>query len=735
MSDQRSTFSESWHRVAVLRPRLSPAVSTSRQRVRGRVWHFLRDPWTHDTYRLHEAGYQFVGLLDGRRTVEDAWDICNATLGDASLTQPEVIELLAWLHMSNLLQGDLPPDASQLLYRQTKRKRAERGQQLLSVMSFRIPLFDPDEWLNRWAGLFGFAFSRIGFALWVVLLMIGIGSVLGRGEELWLQGSDLLTPTPLNLLMLYGSFVFIKLLHEVGHGVACKRFARMAGDAGGVHGFGVMFLVLLPIPYVDVSSSWLLRSKWHRAAISAGGMYFELAAAAVAAVIWSQTGPGAIHNVAYQLMFWASVTTFLFNANPLLRFDGYYILSDVLEIPNLDMRSRGYVSYLVKRYLFGVKQVTTMAHTTGEQFWLPIYFSLAWTYRVLLIWGIILFVGSQFSNVGLLLIAIAMIGWIVVPLSRGINYLATSPQLNRRRVRAVCITSALIVPAVLGFMLIPAPDWAAAQGVAEPVRFAEVYPREAGFVRSVLPSHTLVTPGRAPLISLENDELQLEIRTTELELAQRQTNLRKAEAENAADVDRLRREIEVLVDRLNWQRERASRLAVQPELSGVWLCYDWDSLEGAFVWPTAEQPLGRVVSLDQMYIRVAADQAVGPRLATETSQGQLVRVRPAGHPDKEFKAVIDRIIPAGQRELPSASLGTRGGGTLATATDATNQVTAAEPIFELILVPNPEDLAEIPAILPGQRFEVRFDFEPSPMGQQLVRSLFRVVQRRFQIQL
>jgi putative peptide zinc metalloprotease protein len=101
---------------------------------------------------------------------------------------------------------------------------------------------------------------------------------------------------------------------------------------------GVMFLVFFPLPYVDASSAWAFRKKWQRAIVGMAGVMAELAAASIAAIVWTQTSTGTVHIIAYNVIFVASVSTLLFNGNPLLRFDAYYVLADLLEIPK-----RGYL--------------------------------------------------------------------------------------------------------------------------------------------------------------------------------------------------------------------------------------------------------------------------------------------------------------------------------------------------------------------------------------------------------
>ena len=184
MPGDRPTFSEAWYRVAELRPRLRATVRVHRQHFRGRMWYVIQDPASNLFFRVNDAAYRFVGLLDGRRTVAEVWRICNEQIGDAAPTQGEAIQLLGQLYTSNLLRADLPPDTAGLFRRYRKRVTREVQGYLMNLLFIRIPLLDPDHFLNRCVGLFGCVFSKVGFALWLGLVGAGLYAIAGRGGDL-----------------------------------------------------------------------------------------------------------------------------------------------------------------------------------------------------------------------------------------------------------------------------------------------------------------------------------------------------------------------------------------------------------------------------------------------------------------------------------------------------------------------------------------------------------------------
>ncbi len=246
MPVDRPTFSESWYRVAKLCPRLRSTVQVHRQYFRGQMWHVLQDPGSNQFFRLNEAAYYFVALLDSKKTRAEAWQICMENLGDMAPTQQEAIQLLGQLYTSNLIQAELPPDAEGLFRRYRKRVGREVKGYLMNFLFIRIPLFDPDHFLDRWVGLFGKLFTVYGFIAWIIIIGTGLFFIAGRTSELANRASGVLDPE--NLPLLYLSFLFIKIFHAFGHAFACKKFGKQTGTGGELHVMAVMFLVFTPLP-------------------------------------------------------------------------------------------------------------------------------------------------------------------------------------------------------------------------------------------------------------------------------------------------------------------------------------------------------------------------------------------------------------------------------------------------------------------------------------------------------
>jgi putative peptide zinc metalloprotease protein len=731
---ERPTFHESWYRVADLKPRLRASVQTYRQQYRGQTWHVVRDPASNRFFRLSEPAYHFVAMLDGRRTVGQVWTACNDVLGDASPTQGEVIQTLGQLYGSNLVQADLPADAAGLFERYRKRVRREVTGYMSNLLFVRIPLIDPERFLQRWVGVFGWLMGPIGFVLWLGLVGTAGYFLAGSTDELIAAGMDMITQQNLllveNLIALYLCFAAIKVVHEFGHGFACKRFGRRDGSGGNVNTMGIMLLVFMPVPYVDASSSWAFRSKWQRAFVGAAGMYVEIAVAAVAAIVWANTGPGPVNAIAYNVILIASITTLLFNGNPLLRFDGYYILVDLLEAPNLYQRSKEYLYYLVKRYAYGVRRPRNPAHTAGERFWLPTYGVASFIYRIIICVGILLFVADKAFFVGALLALAAVITWVFVPLGKWVHYLGTSPQLLRTRGRAVAITVGVLGALVASVAAVPVADTQRAQGVVQPVDYAGIYMRESGFLRRALPTGQDVEPNQTSLVVATNTELAAEKRQLAARLREAAAQLRLAQTEDLAQAQALEQKIDALHEQLARVNQRLADLEVTSGVAGTWIAPDVDGMLGAYV--ERGQRLGAVASLDDLEIRVVADQHLGPRLQSESGPGDEVRIRVARRPDLALAGTVDRIYDAGSQELPSPALSSRAGGSVHVKPDDKRGATAIEPHFHICIVPQVDGEAAGP-LHAGQRVVVRFSLPARPLVLQWWRSARQLLQRRFQI--
>jgi putative peptide zinc metalloprotease protein len=741
MAVDRPTFHEAWYRVAGLRPRLLSGVHVHRQHFRGQPWYILENPANDQYSRISEEGYRFIGLLNGRRTVSEVWQICNEQLGDRAPTQGEAIQLLGQLHAANLLYVELAADSEALFTRYRKRVTREVQSYLMNLLFLRIPLLDPDRFLNHWVGIFGRVFSWVGLVLWLALVGTGLYFVIGDATDLISQSSDVLDPG--NLVFLYLCFTVIKIVHEFSHAFACKRFGRLNGSGGEVHKMGVMFLVLFPLPYVDASSAWAFRNKWHRAIVGMAGVMAELALASVAAVVWAYTSTGTPHIIAYNVIFVASVSTVLFNGNPLLRFDAYYVLTDLIEIPNLVQRCRQYYSYLGKRYVWGLKKVWNPAYTVGERLWFVGYGAISAVYRVYISIRIVLFLNNRLPEALFIIVPIlalsGIVGWLLVPVGRFLYYLATSEELVRNRPRAVGTTMAVVLILIVVLGVLRVPDHRRVEGIVEPQGLALIHAGTDGFVTDFLPSQTkVVSPASSPqsegevpstqpaLVEAMNPALEAEKRSLMAERRVLEVRQQQAVLKEVAAAQILDEQLAALDEKIARVQQQLSFLHLTAPSSGTWVSPEIEFTKGKFV--RRGESLGVVANLDDLLVRATAGQNVAALLIEQAAQE--VEIRANGRPDPTITGTIEKIFPAGQEQLPSQALGYAVGGSMPVDVRDPSGTKTAEKFFEIRIRPH---LPEPDEWRTGQRVVVRVRLQPKPLAAQVYHYGRQLFQRRFHI--
>lgn len=723
MSD-RASFSPFWHRVRLTRPRLRPHVQITRQHYRGKRWHVVHDPSSNQFYRLSVVGHEFVGLLDGRRTVEDVWRLGLTRHGDDALTQNEVINLLSQLFGSNLLSVDAAPETEQLLRRGRERLGQRMQQQAIGLMYFRIRLINPDRVLAWLEPILRPLISRPGFVLWLLWVGAGLFAILPHWREL-VAGVDSVV-SPSNWGWVLAVFVFLKLFHETGHGIVCKRFG------GQVPEFGVMMLVLIPAPYVDASSAWTFENKWKRIAVGAGGMLFELTLASLAAFLWLATRDNAgslLHQVAYNAMFTASVSTVLFNANPLMKFDGYYILSDLLEVPNLMQRSTQMLQFLFQKHVYRVRQATPPTSSLSEAMVLLVYGLLALAYRLFLFFSITLVVMSKLFFIGLFLAIWTASMWFILPVGKFVHWLATSPHLAEFRPRAI-VTSLLMIAAGLFIVgAVPMPDHRRAMGVVESVSQTGVYFGAEGFVDKV---H--VRPGQRveagePIVTCRSERLEAELAYARAMLGEATSREAKATVENPAAAQIARDYIDALRERIGSLNDKIDKLTVRAPFAGRIVGGNPDQLIGSYV--REGDPVCALV--DDTSLRVIATIAQTEASWVFSSPDQYsVEMRGLADVPRVVPARFERQLEAGRRELPHPAFGYAGGGQIETEREDRTGVLAKRPVFRAYFTP------EIPAGgapigLPGERVALRFTLAPKPLMSQWIDRLNKLIQGRAKV--
>jgi putative peptide zinc metalloprotease protein len=667
-------------------------------------------------HRFNPAAYYLIGLMDGQRTVQQIWDSAGHRFGDDVPTQQETIQLLGQLHAAEVLQSDVAPDVAELLRRTRKGKPSLWLQNLRSPLAIRLPLLDPDRFLERWLPWYRPLFGWAGALLWLLVVGAALVASAAHWRELSENFSDRVL-APHNLLLMWLTFPAVKLLHEFGHACATRAWG------GEVHEMGVMFLVFMPIPYVDASAATAFTKTHRRVVVGAAGMIVEVFIASVALFLWLEAEPGIVRAVLYNVMLIAGISTVLFNANPLLRFDGYYILGDLIQIQNLRQRGQQYLASLVETRLFGVKAPEVEASAAEKQ-WFVFYTIASFFYRMFIMFAIALFIASQYMIIGVLLALWALAATVLWPLIRGVGYLMGHSRLRRRRSRAIAITTVAVGACAAVLFALPLPYWTRADGVIWVPADAHVRASADGFVRRLAAEPGSFVRRGAPLLVAENPELEPRIRVLEA-----QVRLLEVRAQAELSRDRVRWELMrdalgVAREELEYYRRMQQELTVLSPTSGTFvLSVAAEDLPDRFVRKGHE--LGYVVPAAVVTARVLVSQDDIDLVRTRTEH---VRVKLAGRMYDTFEGRIRRELPKASDQVANLAMSSFGGGRAPlNPADAQNPKTLQTWFeFELEL---PGTLASVL----GEHVYARFEHDPEPVAWRIYRSVRQLFLERFSV--
>jgi putative peptide zinc metalloprotease protein len=710
-------FSPSWYRVATLAPRLRSHAQLHRHQYRGQTWYVLQDRSNERFHRFSPAAYAFIGLMDGQRTVQDIWELSSTKLGDDAPTQPEVVQLLSQLHAADVLQCDIPPDIAELLHRHERTQQKKWQRRLMSIFAWQFPLFDPERLLQTFVSLVRPFFGWGGAVLWLCIVIPAVLIGAAHWSDLTANIIDRMT-TPQNLVLLWFLFPIIKTLHEFGHAFAVKVFG------GEVHEMGMMVLVLSPVPYVDASASSAFPSKWQRAFVGAAGMIVELVIASVAMFVWVSVEPGTVRLLAYNTIMIAGISTVMFNANPLLRFDGYYILADLIEIPNLRQRANQYLGYLCERYLFGRAEAQVPHATPGERVWFVGYAATSFIYRIFVVFAILMFLTDKLFVLGMFFAILTAFTWFVLPLGKGLSYLFTSPRIRRVRGRALAVSTGGIAIVLVALCFTPVPFRTRAEGVVWIPDEAIVRAGADGFVERVVGIPGSNVSRGDVLVVCHDSVLTTQVTVLEAQLREIAARIREQIPEHIAKAKMLEEEQHYIEVKLARTREQVQDLVMTAKVDGTLVLPRAEDLPGRFVH--RGDVLAHVVDLNTLTVRTIVDQSDIDLIRHSTKS---VQVRLAERLASPIDAGVTRLVPAASDELPSPALGSGGGGQVPMDPKDPKGQKAMRKVFQVDL----QLPVELGFVNVGGRVYVRFDHGWEPLitqwyrqGRQLFLSRFNV---------
>jgi putative peptide zinc metalloprotease protein len=640
-----------WPEVLNLRLRLRSQIKLTRHVYRGDVCYIFQDTASDSFYRFSPEVYAFIALMDGTSTLGEI-NASRSADPQEQLTPEKIVEILVQLYAVDAIASRLPAQIeTQLQAAQQKTEPAATPRIGLNLLFFRIPLVDPESFLVKYKHFSEIFFTRSFLWLFVALITFAAIQLVLNWQAFTHNIFDNLFARN-NLFLLWLIYPVIKTIHELAHTFAIKKWG------GEVHELGIMFLLLMPVPYVNASAATVFVDKWQRIVVSAAGIIAELTLAAAALLLWPHIEAGLLRTICHNIILIGGFSTLIFNGNPLVRFDGYYILADILEIPNLASRSQAYLWYLFERYLLTIADVGPGPMSSGERKWFIFYGLASFAYRVVLYASIFLILVNFFEIAGIAFGLLSIFQLFIAPFVRRMRKLLTHPGYKPYRTRIRTAAALMIVGPVFGLLAIPLPYSTEVEGVLWPPDDAIVRMETPGIIETVQVSpFTGVERGRV-LIESVDPELSTSIELLRSQINEYRLKSSAAFALNPLESQIIEEHLQDLEKRFQDKLNDQSQLTIRSGAAGRFIVPGNSSLAGNYrqqgdILGYILQPINRV--------KVLVSQQEIDTIAANTTGVELVVVN---QPDKVYQATIMTKNPQVTQRLPHKALGTAGGGSI-----------------------------------------------------------------------
>ncbi len=697
-----------------VRLRLRPDVRCALQTSAGTPYYQLEDPLTGRFYRMGCREWAVVRLLDGTRTLGQVLAAPRPATDPPGVTAEQAVSTARWLLQNQL--ATVVGNRRHPLFAPTSSARSKLPGWLNPVF-LRVPLFNPDRLLAWCLPWFGWTLTPLATVGWLATCLAAGYQVAVHWEEFTAPIANILAPD--NWLYLLFVWIALKAVHEFYHGLICRKFG------GEVPSCGLVFILFSPVAFVDVTSSWRFRSKWRRIYTAAGGMYAELFVAALAVQAWVRSDPGIWNQLCHNLVTMASVSTLLFNSNFLMRFDGYYIVSDCLEMQNLYGSGQQYVRYLTRRYLLGLPP-----REAAFKWFVRVYGVASLVWRIVFYCGIVLTAATMFRGAGIVISLGVGLLWILLPACRFGLYLYRGHGPEQPNRRHFAVVAGGIAAVIGGLVLLPWPGGIVATGVVDYEPLAVLRASSPGFLReiSVRPGADVV-PGQ-PLARIENRNLELELAAAQFAVKKSETLMQmyqgaaryaeyKVEAKHCDSLRRRQAELAAQCHALDLVAPCEGRVLSRE------LTHELDQYQHA---GEAVLAIGRE---EHKAIRVAVSQQNVDFFLRQVGRQPRIRIKGRGRPVSG--AQLAKINPRATKRLPHPALAAQNGGPLAVVA-ASSAPSGADDAFELV-EPHFQATVALPAeaarsLRAGELARVRLGAAGESIGGHLWKTAQRWIRRK-----
>ncbi|MDA7974540.1 MAG: biotin/lipoyl-binding protein [Pirellulales bacterium] len=709
---------------------------TNRQVYQGQAWYVVKDPIGLSYYRFRPEEYALLEMLDGEASLEDLKDNFEARFPPRRITVDEVSRFVSTLHRSGLVIGDRPGQGPQLNERRRQRVWSEWKNWLRSIMCLRFRGIDPDWILNKLNPWFGWLYSPPALMVAVVYIFTALMLVLVNFEtfrsklpefhQFFASG---------NWFYLAAALGITKVIHEFGHGLSCKYYG------GECHEMGFMLLVFTPCLYCDVSDSWMLPSKWKRMMIGAGGMYIELIIASTATFLWWNSHEGLFNQMCLNVMFVSSVSTLLFNANPLMRFDGYYILSDMLEIPNLRTKSSTSLSRLAKKWCLGVKLQDDPFLPKRHQGLFALYSVASTIYMWVLMISIFMFVWNamkpyRMEAIGRMLALFGIYGLIVRPITGIYKFLKVPGRRDEVKSLNITVTAGVVAVIAAAICFIPLPQRVWCPAELRPRGEETVYVTVDGRLEEILVEANDRVAEGDELARFSNVDLELQIAELEGQESGYRARLASLERERFTDsaagmeIRTVEESLKSVEEQLVKKRQYQSELVLKAPRSGLVLPSETvdekpdpsGRLPGWSGSALAKKNIGATFAEGTVLCMVGDPDHFEAVMIVDQSEvefvqiGQRVDLKLDAFPFETFRGAVNEIAET-HIEVGSERLSVKAGGSVPTTTDEMGREVPISTSYEVLM--QVDDAENV--FTPGMRGNARVEVGNRTVGQWLLR--------------
>ena len=691
-----------------LKVKLRPDLIVQPQFYEGMTHYVIKDPIALKYFRFKVEEYFLLQQFDGKQTLQDVKRAFERKYRPQTITVDDLLRFASQLHEAGIAQIDSPDQAQALVRRRKKNQWKKVWQFLANILYIKIPVVDPEKMLSGMYPYFRWIYTSWFIAFSVGMMLAALTLVASQYQTFSARLPDFQSFFNWHTIFYFWcSLAIIKIIHEFGHGLTAKHFG------GEVHEMGMLFLVLTPALYCDVTDSWLLPSKWKRIWISAAGIYVECFLASLATFVWWNTEQGLLNSLCLATMFICSVNTILFNANPLLRYDGYYVMSDYLEIPNLRIKSTQFFLYLFQEKVLGLEVPVQNYMPRSRRSLFVTYAIASYLYRWVVTFSILYFL-SQFlkpyklQSISYMIAGASLVPLLVMPLYQGVKFVRQPGRMRKvKKVRAAAF-AAVTVALVTGILLIPTPLRVQGTLVLTVAKPAEIYAEVPGRLTSLNVTDGEFVKAGTLLATMSNPEKQIEYQQL---LEQQEGHYVKAlwfatcaDLDSRANERQHRRMEQQLEEPLSRMSDQIAMLTLSAPRDGQVIGVPHPSTIGQYLKPG--KPLFEIGDPTKLEAHLILDQTdVDLINSRDANIKPTAWIKIYGTSETTFKSYVSETARRNQDEIPE-SLTNNAGGEVATKQDQkTGQAKPLTPVFEAIIPLDNTDLL----LQPGLRGFAKID--------------------------